>query len=73
MSGLISDVILKSGIITNMSNEPGVAWFRGITIWDIVLTYLMPLSFFLALSVYLKLRYNKRRQREDITLSGFLH
>jgi hypothetical protein len=71
---LINDILLKTGVITSFaqSGGDGIPWFKNITIFDILATYLLPLIFFLGLAVYLKLRYNKRKQREDITLRAFL-
>ena len=69
--GLINDVILRAGILS-MLTDVRIVWFNGITIWDIIMTYIFPLTCLLALAVYLKLRYNRRREREAITLSGFL-
>lgn len=72
---LINEILLKTGIITELSQSGGkieIQWFKGITFLDIVATYILPFLFLLGLSIYLKLRYNKRKLREEITLSNFL-
>jgi heme/copper-type cytochrome/quinol oxidase subunit 2 len=75
MSNLINDILLKTGIITSMSidTEVPIQWFKGIYFSDIIVTYIIPLVLLLSVAVYLKLRYNKRKQREQISLSNFMY
>lgn len=74
---LINDILIQTGVITRIAQagtgEPAIQWFKGITIWDIIGTYIFPLIFFLGFAVYLKLRYEKRKAREEITLSPFMN
>lgn len=72
---LINDILIKAGIITEISKGgvTTIEWFKDITVMDFVTTYILPLLFFLALAFYLKFRYNKKRERDEITLRSFLH
>lgn len=74
---LINDILIQTGVIARVSQdgngEYAIQWFKDITIWDIIATYVLPLIFFLAFAVYLKLRYEKRKAREAITLSPYLY
>lgn len=71
---LINDILIRAGVITEISKGGvvGTEWFKDITITSIIFTYILPLVFFLALSCYLKIRYNKKRARDEITLRPFL-
>lgn len=71
---LINDILIRAGIITDISNSgQTVEWFKGITFTDFMFTYILPLAFFLAMAMYLKMRYNKKRERDEITLRPFLN
>lgn len=72
---LINDILIRAGIITEISNgaTPQIVWFKNITFMDFAFTYIIPLCFFLALAFYLKSRYNKKRERDEITLRPFLN
>jgi hypothetical protein len=71
---LINDILIKTGVITEIArgNQSDIQWFKGISSSDIIVTYILPLLFFLAISVYLKLRYDKKKARDEITMSAFL-
>lgn len=72
---LINDILIKAGIITEISNGGvnTIEWFKDITFMDFASTYILPLLFFLALAFYLKSRYTKKRERDEITLRPFLN
>lgn len=72
---LINDMLIKAGVITEIS-KGGIVhteWFKDITVTGFVCTYIIPLLFFIAFSFFLKSRYNKKRQRDEITLRPFLN
>lgn len=72
---LINDILIRTGVITEIS-KGGITtteWFKDITFADFVFTYILPFIFFLALACYLKIRYNKKRVRDEITLRPFLN
>ena len=76
MSGnLVNDVLIKGGVIQNISNSSvkAIRWFENITLLDIIVTYILPLMFFLAFAIYLKSRYIKKKQRDEITLREFMN
>ena len=76
MSGnLVNDVLIKGGVIQNISNSSikPIKWFENITLLDIAVTYILPLIFFLAFAIYLKTRYIKKKQRDEITLRQFMN
>lgn len=72
---LINDILIRAGIITEISQggTKTIEWFKDITIMDFIFTYILPLCFFIALASYLKIRYNKKRNRDEITLRPFLN
>jgi len=72
---LINDILIRAGVITDISKGgmQQVEWFKDITFIDFVFTYVLPLAFFLALAMYLKMRYTKKRERDEITLRPFLN
>lgn len=75
MSNLINDILIKAGVIKSISRggaQP-IEWFKEITVADIFVTYILPLLFFLGLSTYLKIRYTKKKARDEITLRPFLN
>jgi hypothetical protein len=74
MSDLVNEVLIKGGVIENISNSSikPIKWFENITMVDIVLTYVFPIIFFLAFAIYLKNRYIKKKQRDEITLRPFM-
>ena len=71
---LINDILIRAGVITEISQSSIkiTEWFKDITLMDFIFTYILPLVFFLALACYLKIRYNKKRVRDEITLRPFL-
>lgn len=71
---LINDILIRAGVITDISNGgiQTVIWFKDITFTNLVFMYVLPLAFFLGLALYLKIRYNKKRERDEITLRPFL-
>ena len=71
---LVNDVLIKGGIIHDISQSAGtpIKWFENITVADIVVTYIFPFLFFLAFAIYLKSRYIKKKRRDEITLREFL-
>ena len=76
MSGnLVNDVLITGGVIQNISNSSvkAIRWFENITLLDIIVTYILPLMFFLAFAIYLKSRYIKKKQRDEITLREFMN
>ncbi len=71
---LINDVLIRTGIITEMSREPPtIQWFKGITFEGFMATYILPVVFLLSIAIFLKARYNRRRLRDEITLRPFLN
>jgi hypothetical protein len=68
---LINDMLLRAGIIDELSRSE-VMWFHGIRTIDVVFTYILPLLFMLSIAIYLKIRYNKRKLRDELTLRPFL-
>jgi hypothetical protein len=74
MSDLVNDVLIKGGVIENISNSSikPIKWFVNITMVDIIMTYVFPIFFFLAFAIYLKNRYIKKKQRDEITLRPFM-
>lgn len=75
MSNLVNDVLIKGGVIESISNSSvkPIKWFENITMIDIIATYIFPIMFFLALAIYLKTRYIKKKQRDEITLRPFMN
>lgn len=71
---LINDILIRTGVITEISKGgvQTVEWFKDVTFMSFLTTYILPFAFFLALAIYLKMRYNKRRERDEITLRPFL-
>lgn len=72
---LINDILIKAGVITEIS-KGGIVhteWFKDITFATFISTYIIPLLFFIAFAFFLKSRYNKKRQRDEITLRPFLN
>jgi hypothetical protein len=71
---LINDILIRAGVITELSKgNAKTEWFKGITFTDFSFTHIFPLLFFLAIAFYLKSRYNKKRERDEITLRPFLN
>jgi heme/copper-type cytochrome/quinol oxidase subunit 2 len=72
---LINDILIRAGVITEISKGDTrvVEWFKDITTTTVVFSFIMPLVFFLAFSCYLKMRYNKKRERDEITLRPFMN
>jgi len=73
MANLINDILLKTGIITEIGNGGAkrVQWFKDVTFADIVVVYIFPLLLFFGIAIYLKMRYLKRKERDEITLRPF--
>jgi hypothetical protein len=71
---LVNDILIKGKVIEDISNSviKPIKWFENITLFDIIATYIFPLSFFLTLAIYLKQRYIKKKNRDEITLRHFM-
>lgn len=74
MNNLINDILIKAGVIKAISigGVQQIEWFKGITMADIIVSYFVPLLLFLGLATYLKMRYLKKKERDEITLRAFL-
>lgn len=73
MVNLINDMLLRTGLLRKISQEGAerIVWFQGVTFMDIVASVLMPFMLFLSIAIYLKIRYNRKKARDSITLSNF--
>jgi hypothetical protein len=71
---LINDILIRAGVITEISKGgiQTIEWFKNITLMDFMFTYILPLLFFLGFALYLKMRYVKKQERDEITLRPFL-
>lgn len=70
---LINDILLKTGALSQISGQgqAKIQWFKGIRFIDMLVSFILPLLFLLAIAFVLKARYNRKKLRDQVTLNKF--
>ena len=71
MSNLISDVILKNGIIEHIGADRPPVLFAGLTFTRLFFLVIVPLIILIFIAFILKKKYEAKKAKDDITLNGF--
>ena len=70
---LINDLLLKTGVLVKITQQgqEKIQWFTGINFSTIFVSFIIPLFIAVIIAFSMKNRYNKKIQKEQITLSNF--
>jgi hypothetical protein len=70
-SNLLSDVILKNGIIEHIGSDRPPVLFAGLTFSRLFFIVIVPVIMLLFIAFILKKKYDAKKAKDDITLNGF--
>jgi len=62
---LVNDYIRKTGLLSRISNMNTVIWFNGITFYEIVLSFLLPLVIIVIVTFLMKKQYDNSKSKRD--------
>lgn len=70
---LINDLLLRTGALVKITQQgqEKIMWFQGIKLSQLLVSIIIPILIFVIVAFSLKNRYDKKKQKEQITLSNF--
>ncbi len=70
---LINNLLLRTGVLVKITQQgqEKIQWFRGIKLSEIFISIIIPLLIAVIVAFSMKNRYDKKKQKEQITLSNF--
>lgn len=72
MSSLLSDVIVKNGILEHISSiDRPISLFTELTFSRLFFTVIVPLIILVIIAFILKHKYHAKKAKDDIILAGF--
>ena len=70
---LINNLLLRTGVLVKITQQgqEKIQWFSGIKLSEIFISIIIPLLIAVIVAFSMKNRYDKKKQKEQITLSNF--